>query len=154
MHHGITLCTGSLGCSKKNDVAAMAYKYSKMGRIHFAHLRNVKILENGFEETAHPSDCGSLDMYAIVKALCDGGFDGYVRPDHGRMIWEEVGRPGYGLYDRALGAAYINGLFEACMKNKKQNLSTCFEAVIRQRQKEVNKEQISYNIRIRKECIT
>ena len=48
----------------------------------------------------------------------DNGFDGYVRPDHGRMIFGETGRPGYGLYDRALGAAYLNGLFEACEKAK------------------------------------
>ena len=41
-HNGITLCTGSLGCSAKNDVVKMAAKYAKMGRIHFAHLRNVQ----------------------------------------------------------------------------------------------------------------
>lgn len=119
VHNGITLCTGSLGCSPDNDVVHLAAKYAKMGRIHFAHLRNIKITDNGFEETAHLSDCGSLDMYAIVKALHDNGFDGYVRPDHGRMIWGEQGRPGYGLFDRALGAAYINGLFEAVEKSSK-----------------------------------
>ena len=80
------------------------------------HLRNVALLPGGFEERAHLSSCGSLDMYAIVKALVENGFTGYVRPDHGRMIWGETGRPGYGLYDRALGAAYINGLFEAAEK--------------------------------------
>ena len=46
-------------------------------------------------------------------------YSGYVRPDHGRMIRGETGKPGYGLYDRALGAAYINGLFEACKKSKR-----------------------------------
>lgn len=115
-HNGITLCTGSLGCSAANDVPKMAEKYSRMGRIHFVHLRNVQILEDGFEERAHYSSCGSLDMFEIVRALHKGGFDGYVRPDHGRMIWGETGRAGYGLYDRALGAAYINGLFEAVEK--------------------------------------
>ena len=45
------------------------------------------------------------------------GFDGYIRPDHGRMIWGEHGRPGYGLYDRALGAVYLEGLWEAITKN-------------------------------------
>ncbi len=115
-HNGITLCVGSLGCSPKNDVVKMAAKYAKMGRIHFAHMRNVAILENGFEERAHLSSCGSIDMYAVMKALYDNGFDGYVRPDHGRMIWGETGRPGYGLYDRALGAAYLNGLWEAIEK--------------------------------------
>ena len=77
-----------------------------------------KVLDNGFEESAHLSSCGSLDMYEIMKALHDNGFDGYIRPDHGRMIWGETGRPGYGLYDRALGAVYINGLIEAINKNK------------------------------------
>lgn len=115
-HNGITLCTGSLGCSAANNVPKMAEKYSRMGRIHFVHLRNVQILEDGFEERAHYSSCGSLDMFEIVRALHKGGFDGYVRPDHGRMIWGETGRAGYGLYDRALGAAYINGLFEAVEK--------------------------------------
>ena len=113
----LCLCTGSLGCAASNDVVAMVRKYSAMGRIAFMHIRNVKILEDGsFEERAHLSSCGSLDVYEIVRALVETGFDGYVRPDHGRMIWGETGKPGYGLYDRALGAAYINGLFEACEK--------------------------------------
>ena len=55
-------------------------------------------------------------MAAIVKAYCDVGFNGYVRPDHGLMIWGETGKPGYGLYDRALGAVYLNGLWEAIGK--------------------------------------
>ena len=117
--NGLCLCTGSLGCSGKNDVVKMAAKYAAMGRIHFAHLRNVAVLDNGFEERAHLSSCGSLDMFGIVKALVDNGFDGYVRPDHGRMIWGETGRAGYGLYDRALGATYLNGLFEAVEKMSK-----------------------------------
>ncbi len=119
-HNGLTLCTGSLGCSCKNDVVKMAAKYAAVGRIHFVHMRNVKILPDGFEESGHLSKDGSLDMYAIVKALYDNGFDGYVRPDHGRMIWGETGRAGYGLYDRALGAAYLNGLWEAVEKAARQ----------------------------------
>ena len=118
-HNGITLCTGSLGCSGHNDVVHMAAKYAAQGRIHFVHMRNVKVLEDGFEERAHLSSCGTLDMYAIMKALYDNGFCGYIRPDHGRMIWGETGRPGYGLYDRALGATYLNGLWEAIEKGIK-----------------------------------
>ena len=57
-------------------------------------------------------------MYEIVRALQETGFDGYIRPDHGRMLWNEVARPGYGLYDRALGAAYLNGLWEAVAKSR------------------------------------
>lgn len=120
-HNGITLCTGSLGCSAQNDVVKMAGKYAAMGRIHFVHARNVAVLEDnrGFEERAHLSACGSLDMFAILKALHDNGFDGYIRPDHGRMIWGETGRAGYGLYDRALGATYLNGIWEALEKTNR-----------------------------------
>ena len=98
----------------------MVRKYSAMDRIAFMHIRNVLVMDDGsFEESGHLSKCGSIDMYEVVKALVETGFDGYVRPDHGRMIWGETGRPGYGLYDRALGATYINGLFEACEKANK-----------------------------------
>ena len=119
-HHGLTLCSGSLGCSASNDYVAMVKKYTKMGRVHFAHIRNVRVSDDGsFEETAHYSSCGSLDVVEILKAYYDNGFDGYIRPDHGRMIWGETGKPGYGLFDRALGATYINGLFEALEKEYK-----------------------------------
>ncbi|GAB2467688.1 mannonate dehydratase [Comamonas humi] len=115
--NGLTLCSGSLGAGPQNNVEALVREFGGQGRIHFAHIRNVKITPDGdFEETAHHSDCGSLDIAAIVKAYHDVGFDGYFRPDHGRMIWGETGKPGYGLYDRALGAVYINGLWEAVNK--------------------------------------
>ncbi len=115
--NGLTLCSGSLGAGPKNNVEALVREFGGQGRIHFAHLRNVKVNDAGdFEETAHKSDCGSLDMAAIVKAYHDVGFEGYARPDHGRMIWGEKGKPGYGLYDRALGAVYLNGLWEAIDK--------------------------------------
>ncbi len=110
----LCLCTGSLGCSPANDIPALVRKYSARRRISFMHLRNVKILpDTSFEECAHLSQKGSLDMNAIVRALVETGFDGWFRPDHGRMIWGETGKPGYGLYDRALGSAYLAGLIEA-----------------------------------------
>jgi mannonate dehydratase len=52
-------------------------------------------------------------MLEVMRALRDDGYTGPMRPDHGRMIWGETGRPGYGLYDRALGAMYLQGLWEA-----------------------------------------
>ncbi|MFR3032086.1 MAG: mannonate dehydratase, partial [Blautia sp.] len=114
--NGLTFCTGSMGASPKNDVVRLVEKYAAMGRIHFVHLRNVKLLDGGFEEAAHYSACGSLDMVGILQALHRNKFDGYIRPDHGRMIWGETGRPGYGLYDRALGVSYINGIWETLDK--------------------------------------
>lgn len=113
-YNGLTFCTGSLGCARFNDIVSMIDKYAAMGRIHFMHIRNVKLLDDGsFEESAHYSGCGSFSMVEIIKALHKNGFDGYIRPDHGRMIWGEKGRAGYGLFDRALGASYINGIWEA-----------------------------------------
>ncbi len=109
--NGICFCTGSLGAAPENDLSRMAEEFAP--RIRFAHLRNVKRWgDRNFAETAHSSDAGSLDMEDITAALTRGGFHGYVRPDHGRMIWDESGRPGYGLYDRALGSQYLMGLFE------------------------------------------
>lgn len=118
-YNGLTFCTGSLGCSSLNDIPRLVRKYSAMGRIHFMHVRNIKLTKDGFEETAHDNKCGSLDIIAIIKALIDTEFDGYLRPDHGRMIWGETGKPGYGLFDRALGASYINGVWQALEKEKK-----------------------------------
>lgn len=119
-YNGLTLCTGSLGADGKNDVVALVRKYAAMGRIHFMHIRNIRLVEGGFEETAHDQSCGSLDILGIIEALSDCDYDGYVRPDHGRMIWGETGKPGYGLFDRALGASYINGVWETFRRVKQR----------------------------------
>lgn len=116
-NNGLALCTGSLGVNSENNIPEMVRYFAGKNRIHFAHMRNVKITGNkSFEEAAHLSSKGSLDMYEILKAYHQAGFDGPMRPDHGRMIWGETGRPGYGLYDRALGATYLNGIWEALEK--------------------------------------
>lgn len=116
-YNGVTLCTGSLGSNPKNDIPDIIR--SLKGKIHFSHIRNLRHHAPGkFEEAAHLSSDGSMDMYEIVKAFYDIGFDGPARPDHGRMIWDEVAMPGYGLYDRALGAQYLLGLWEAISKSK------------------------------------
>jgi mannonate dehydratase len=114
-HHGVTLCTGSLGTNPANDIPDIIH--SLKGRIYFAHVRNLRHTAPGkFEEAAHLSGDGSIDMFAVMKALYDTGFNGPIRPDHGRAIWGEVCMPGYGLYDRALGAVYLSGLWEAIDK--------------------------------------
>ncbi len=116
-HNGITLCTGSLGAGRDNDMVALARELAP--RSYFVHLRQIRHEgELDFCESGHLTESGSLDIYGIVKALVEAGFDGYVRPDHGRNIWGEDGKPGYGLYDRALGACYLYGLFEALEKEK------------------------------------
>lgn len=116
--NGVTLCTGSFGSNPDNDLVDIIH--SLKGRVHFAHVRNLKY--NGyrdFEEAAHLSSDGSIDMYKIIKAFYEIGFEGPFRPDHGRAIWGEVSMPGYGLYDRALGAVYLQGLWEAIDKEQR-----------------------------------
>ncbi len=119
VHNGITFCSGSYGTNLENDLPGMIRAFK--GRIHFAHVRNLKFNSpDDFEEACHLSSDGSFDMYEIMKALYDIGFTGPIRPDHGRMIWGEVAMPGYGLYDRALGACYLQGLWEAIEKENKK----------------------------------
>lgn len=107
----LTLCSGSLGANPENDIAAIVRKHCD--RIAFAHIRNVKHYSNGdFTEASHRDCDGDTHILDIVKAYHDGGFEGYIRPDHGRQLWGEQGRPGYGLYDRALGIMYIWGVWD------------------------------------------
>ena len=112
--NGISLCTGSLGALPSNDIPGLVEEFSRIDRIVFMHVRNIHIDgEQSFHETAHPSTFGDINIYAVLKALHRNGFKGPLRPDHGRMIWGEAAKPGYGLFDRALGAAYLYGLWEA-----------------------------------------
>ncbi|MNO03260.1 Mannonate dehydratase [compost metagenome] len=54
-------------------------------------------------------------MAEVVKAYHENGYIGYVRPDHGRHLWgeEKNCRPGYGLYDRAMGIMYLLGVWDS-----------------------------------------
>lgn len=114
-YNGITLCSGSLGANPDNDIVAMIHEFSD--RIPFAHIRNVRVYENGdFIETSHRTTDGTVDISGIVQALHQNNFEGYCRPDHGRHLWGEQCRPGYGLYDRALGIMYLWGLWDANCK--------------------------------------
>ena len=116
--NAICLCTGSLGTNPKNDIPEMIRHFGKMGRIGCLHVRNLNHIgsDRVFRESSHFSSDGDLDMYEIMLAVYESCPDTYIRPDHGRMIWGEVGRPGYGLYDRALGACYLSGIWEAITK--------------------------------------
>jgi len=123
--NGITLCSGSLGSSVRNNVPDIIREFAN--RIYFAHVRNVRCFKNGdFSETSHKSSDGSLDIAEIVKAYYDMEYKYYIRPDHGRHIWNEESRPGYGLYDRALGIMYIWGLWDAFDKVSSYRRGLCY----------------------------
>jgi mannonate dehydratase len=117
--NGLCLCSGSLGASADNDVPELMREFGRRGRVNFVHARNVKLTgPKSFQESAHLSSSGSIDMYEVIRAMSDFDYEGPIRSDHGRMIWGEMGKPGYGLYDRALGAVYLNGLWEAVRKER------------------------------------
>lgn len=72
-HNGVTFCSGSYGTNLNNDLPDMIR--SLKGRIHFAHVRNLKFNSpTDFEESAHLSSDGTFDMYEIMLALYDIGF--------------------------------------------------------------------------------
>jgi len=126
--NGLTLCSGSLGANPDNDIISMIREFHE--RIPFAHIRNVRVYENGdFIETSHLTKDGTVDIAGIVQAYHDCGFTGYARPDHGRHIWGEHGRPGYGLYDRAMGIMYLWGLWDAYSRTQVHNTVQVKEAI-------------------------
>lgn len=79
-------------------------------------IRNVRVYDNSnFSEVSHRTEGGNVDVTGIMAALQSFGFDGYIRPDHGRHVFGENAtntRPGYGLYDRAMGATYLLGSWD------------------------------------------
>jgi mannonate dehydratase len=110
----LTLCSGSLNANPENNVAKIIRKHCD--RIAFAHIRNVKHFDNGdFSEASHRDCDGDTGIIEILKAYHECGYKGYIRPDHGRHLWGEgpgTVRPGYGLYDRALGIMYMLGVLD------------------------------------------
>ncbi len=111
----LTLCSGSLNANPENNVASIVRKHCD--RIAFAHVRNLHHYENGdFTEASHRDCDGETGILDIVKAYHDCGYEGYIRPDHGRHIFGEKCRPGYGLYDRALGIMYLWGIWDSLDK--------------------------------------
>ncbi|MER2537420.1 MAG: mannonate dehydratase [Rhizobiaceae bacterium] len=118
--NGITLCTGSLGAGRQNDLSAIARRFA--GHIHFAHLRNVKKEPNGSFNEA-PTLEGDVDMPDIVETLLGeqevrqraGRTDWRIpfRPDHGQELLDDIGKathPGYPAIGRLKGLAELRGV--------------------------------------------
>lgn len=119
--NGITLCTGSFGASRRNDLVKMAERFA--GRVNFVHLRNVASSEDGdFIEEDHLD--GEVDMFGVLKALlleqkrrvAEGRKDIRMpmRPDHGHLMLVDQKKagiyPGYSLFGRMRGLAELRGL--------------------------------------------
>lgn len=121
LNNGITFCTGSLSARKENDLLGIIEKTSD--RIHFIHLRNTQLLEDGsFYESGHLN--GSQNMVPIMEALLkeqrrrvmEGRNDVRLpmRPDHGIKMLDDYNHenynPGYPLIGRLKGLAELDGL--------------------------------------------
>lgn len=116
-YNGLTFCTGSLGTSPDNNLLAMIHQFAD--RINFVHLRNIELTgDHSFIEVDHTAPQGNVFMPDVIQALIEIDYSGPLRPDHGRMIWGETGRIGYGLYDRALAAMYLHGLWQGKQHNR------------------------------------
>lgn len=114
--NGLSICTGSLGVNPQNNIPEILTSFAH--RLYFMHIRNVKITgEKKYHEVSHKSSEGSLDIYEIMRALYEASYSGPVRPDHGRDLWGEQGITGYGLFDRALGLSYLQGIQETLEKS-------------------------------------
>ncbi len=119
--NGLTLCTGSFGASRDNDLVAMATRFAS--RINFIHLRNVRKDDEGnFYEENHLE--GDVDLYRVMKILIleqrRRAREGHpnarmpMRPDHGHLMLPDQGRadfyPGYSLFGRMRALAELRGL--------------------------------------------
>lgn len=122
--NGLTFCTGSYGTRADNDIVAMVREFAD--RIHFVHLRNVTIEEDGsFYEAEHLE--GGTDMAHVILALMqeearrsrEGRADWQIpmRPDHGHLLADDIGKkkinPGYSLIGRLKGLAELRGIMRA-----------------------------------------
>lgn len=122
--NGATLCSGSLGARPDNDPALIFNSLAE--RVHFLHLRNVRIegsdVRNSFYEDEHLN--GHTDMVALIGAIvreetrrkAEGRADWSIpmRPDHGQDILDDIGRdgqPGYPAIGRLKGLAELRGSF-------------------------------------------
>ncbi|MBI0143112.1 mannonate dehydratase [Bifidobacterium sp. W8106] len=121
--NGLCLCLGSFSSRRGNDAVDAVKTF--MDRIYFSHVRNIRFTDEqgSFYEVGHRASEGNVDTVGIMKAYAEANYQGYIRPDHGRHLWSEnteAGRPrpGYGLYDRAMGIQYLLGVWDAYRYNR------------------------------------
>ena len=109
--NGLTLCQGNFTLMT-NDLPQVIRHFGRQGKIFFAHFRDVRGTPEKFVETFH--DEGQTDMAACMRAYCDIGFEGVLRPDHvPTMAGDSNADPAYSSIGRLFAIGYIKGLREA-----------------------------------------
>lgn len=111
-YSGILFCVGTWGemfgpDGSGEDIVGAIREFGSRGHIYQIHFRNVSSPMPDFHETF--PDNGYLNMYKIMKALGEVGFDGMVVPDHVPACVESEARP-------RTGEAFIFGYIKALMQ--------------------------------------
>ncbi|MBT1450778.1 mannonate dehydratase [Glaciecola sp. XM2] len=122
--NGVTLCVGTFSSRPDNDLPYMAKHFGS--RIHFSHLRGVKLDPNEqrtFFEAGHLDS--DVDMVRVIQALLEQevkrkkdkeAIPIFIRPDHGHRMMGDIGKqvnPGYSGIGRLKGLAEIRGVIKA-----------------------------------------
>jgi len=128
LRNGIAFCAGSFSARADNRVPEMAARFSD--RIHFAHLRNTTVLDDGsFYESGHIN--GGVDLKALIHVLMDemqnrkksgrSDFEIPIRPDHGIKIGDDYkidSNPGYPIFGRLKGLKEIEEVEESLQSHR------------------------------------
>ena len=121
--NGMTFCSGSLGSNINNDVYKIFNKFKD--KIHFIHLRNVKIEKDkkSFYESNHLS--GDVDFVRLIKMILKEEkrrskykkIEIPMRPDHGHCLLDDqkkkIFNPGYTAIGRLMGLSELRGIIKA-----------------------------------------
>ena len=121
--NGMTFCSGSLASNVNNDVYKIFNKFKD--KIHFIHLRNVKIEKDkkSFYESNHLS--GDVDFVKLIKMILkeEKRRSTYkkihipMRPDHGHCLLDDQTKntfnPGYTAIGRLMGLSELRGIIKA-----------------------------------------
>ena len=120
-HSGILFCVGCFAemfgpDGSGEDVAGAIYEFGSRGHIFQVHFRNISSPMPDFHETF--PDNGYLDMYRIITALAEVGYDGMVVPDHVPQLDDGSGTGGAG---EAYILGYIRALIQAVSADRRRS---------------------------------
>ena len=117
-HSGILFCVGCFAemfgpDGTGEDVAGAIYEFGSRGHISQVHFRNISSPMPDFHETF--PDNGYLDMYRIMTALAEVGYDGMIVPDHVPQLGDGTGDAG-----EAYILGYIRALIQAVSADRRR----------------------------------
>ncbi|MFC1574188.1 mannonate dehydratase [Candidatus Latescibacterota bacterium] len=120
-YSGIQFCVGTWGEmagpeGKGEDVIGAIRHFGKSGHIVGVHFRNVSSPVPQFHETF--VDNGYLDMYEVMKALWEVGFNGSIVPDHAPVFKDEKKLGPIGVSGTSYTIGYMRGILQALNSEK------------------------------------